>query len=57
MNRKILLLAVSNATIVGTLFYLRYTGELARKNLPLVAAISFVLLNALLLVRLRGSKT
>jgi hypothetical protein len=57
MSRQGLLLFAANAAIVGTLVYELRTGQLAEKNLFLVAAICIFGVNGLLFFLLRRRRS
>ena len=52
-RQKLLYFAGANISIIATMIYLHHTGELPERNMPIVAAVSVVAGNGILLYRLR----
>ena len=57
MSKRLLYFVTVNATIVGMLIYLFRTGELSRKNLPIVGLICFLSLNGIVYLMLQRRRT
>jgi hypothetical protein len=51
-GQKLLYFATANIAIIATMFYLHHTGQLPERLMPLVAGVSVLFINGILLYKL-----